>query len=254
MAIEDIIGGGLGFSGAEFLVTRGLSVGATIGVKVLQELIDKQDNFEITRDMIAAILAAESSNQEILATAGGKDPALWKLRVFSERSNPWEQYQKHPVDTSPIVNVWLDNASYDMSRSNAVSKQGSEVTYNIDVYGYGRSADVVGGGHAPGDKQGAEEAHRAARLVRNILMAAHNAYLQMRGVVGQRWLESITSFQPQQGVDALQSVSGARLALRVFLNEVSPQTSGTALEQVFVDVVRPNDGFVKAEADYDFTQ
>ena len=61
-------------------------------------LIDKQDSFEIVRDQIAAILKTEITSQIALATTAGKpNPDDWKLRIFSERANPWEQFLNGPT-------------------------------------------------------------------------------------------------------------------------------------------------------------
>ena len=141
-------------------------------------LIDKQDNFEIIRDQIAAILTTEIASQQALATAAAKDPDEWKLRIFTERSNPWEQYLNNPeADPSPIVNVWFENDKFDPSGSNIDERQKTEAVYNIDCYGYGVSEDVIAGGHKPGDREAAFEVQKALRLVRNILMAAEYTYL-----------------------------------------------------------------------------
>ena len=59
---------------------------------MISELIDKQDNFEIVRDQIAAILVNEVASQMALATAEAKDPEDWNLQIFTERSNPWEKW------------------------------------------------------------------------------------------------------------------------------------------------------------------
>ena len=72
-------------------------------------LIDKQDTFEIVRDQIATILVTEIVSQQALAVADGKDPDLWKVRIYTERSNAWEQFlEVPPVDESPICNIWYD--------------------------------------------------------------------------------------------------------------------------------------------------
>ena len=89
----------------------------------ITELIDKDDNFEVVRDKIAQILADEIANQMVLAVDGGKDPDLWKLRIFAERSAPWAQWLDDQTDESPIVNVWFDNHSVDLKASNAISRQ-----------------------------------------------------------------------------------------------------------------------------------
>lgn len=220
---------------------------------MIQSLIDKQDNFEIIRDEIAAILKLEITEQMALATAAAKDPDDWKLRIFSERSNPWEEYSGEPTDTSPIVNVWYDNSGFDPGASNTVESQKSGTIYNIDCYGYGKSTDVQGGGHNPGDKEAALEVQRALRLVRNILMASQYTYLGLRGLVWSRWPQSISVFQPQIDGRAVQQVVGARIAFRVEFNEFSPQFEGNVLELVSTKVIRAEDGEIYIEADYEYT-
>lgn len=219
---------------------------------VLATLIDKQDNVEIIRDQIAAILVAEVANQMALAILAAKDPANWKLRIFTERSNPWEQFLNDQTDRSPLVNIWVDTMSYDPKASNVMERQKTEAVYNIDCYGYGQSADLPAGGHTPGDQEASFEVQRALRLVRNILMAAENTYLQLRGLVWTRWPQSITIFQPQLGENTVQQVVGARLAFRVGFNEFSPQVVPETLELLAVDVIRAEDGEILLEADYSY--
>jgi hypothetical protein len=219
---------------------------------MISTLIDKKDTFEIIRDKIALILATEVANQMALATAGGKDPDDWKLRIFSERSNPWEQLLNEQTDRSPIINVWFDNSNFDAASSNILERQKTEGVFNIDCYGYGTSSDVPSGGHTPGDKDAALEVQKALRLVRNILMAAEYTYLGLRGAVGSRWPQSMTVFQPQSDGRQMQQIVGARLALRVVFNEFSPQVPSETLELVSVDVKRAENGEIIAEADYQY--
>jgi len=218
----------------------------------IQTLIDKQDTSEQVRDQIAAILAIEVANQMQLATDAGKDPDDWKLRIFTERSNPWEQFRDSPTDESPLVNVWYDSSFFDEGKSNTVSEQMSETIYNIDIYALGVSSDD-GDGHKPGDKEAAINCQAAIRLVRNILMASENTYLQLRGLVWQRWPQSITSFQPQQNSNTVEKIVAARIALRVRFTEHSPQYEGEALELLTTTVLRAEDGSTYFEADYDYT-
>jgi len=219
--------------------------------EVLQTLIDKQDSFEIVRDQIALILATEVSNQMSLAAAATLDPLLWKLRIFTERSNPWSQFQERDIDDeSPIVNVWYDSSTFPGPKGNTVSRQQGEVRYNLDIIAVGVSKDDAAGGHTAGDKEAALNLARAIRLVRNILMSGPNTYLQLQGtIVGQRWPESITQFQPD-GENA-KNMAAARLILRVDLNEFSPQYVGEELEEIHVDVHRAEDGEIVIAADYE---
>ena len=219
-------------------------------VTPIDALIDKRDNFEIIRDQIALIIATESASQMQLAADAGEDPDLWKLRVYTERSNPWEQLLNEQTDRSPIVNVWYDNSTFDPSSSNIMERQRSGSIFNIDLYGYGKSSED-GTGHIPGDRLAAIESHRAIRLVRNILVAAQNTYLQMRGVVGSRWIDSVTSFQPEVNGRQMQQIVASRIALRVEFNEFSPQVTGTTIDLVSIDIFRAEDGQILIEADYE---
>jgi len=224
---------------------------------VISELIDKQDTFEIVRDRIATILVTEVANQQILATAAGKDPNQWKLRVFTERANPWEQFQGGEdgvaTDGTPLVNVWYDNSNFDPGASNVVGRQKTEAIFNVDCYGYGRSANVVAGGYKAGDEEAAFEVQRALRLVRNILMAAEYTYLGLRGLVWQRSPQSVTIYQPQIDSRTVQQIVAARLSFRVTFNEFSPQVPPVTLETINTTVLRTEDGEIVIEADYDYT-
>lgn len=222
-------------------------------VNVLPSLIDKQDNFEIIGDQIAAILVAEQANQQALATVAAKDPTLWALNVYRERSDAWEQYLNDSPDETPIINIWWDNTNFDESQSNISERQKSVTTYNIDMYAYGKNqADGVGG-HKAADKTAALNLQRVVRLVRNILMASENTYLQAQGLVWQRWPQSITSFQSTQGEQPVQRVQAARMPFRVGFNEFSPQYEPTTLDLLTVNVLRAEDGSIYLEADYDYT-
>ena len=220
---------------------------------MITTLIDKQDNFEVIRDQIAAILVLEVSSQMALATAASKDPDLWKLRIFTERSNPWEQFLNEHSDKSPLVNVWYDNSNFDPRASNVMERQKTEAIFNIDCYGFGLSRDDGGTGHIPGDKDAALEVQRALRLVRNILMAATYTYLGMRGLVWSRWPLSINVFQPELDNRVMQQIVGARVALRVIFNEFSPQVVPETLEFLSIGVINADDGEILLEADYDYT-
>lgn len=224
-----------------------------MAITVITELIDKEDNFEVVRDQIALILATETASQQALATAASKDPDLWKLRVFAERSNPWEQWLNNQSDKSPIVNVWYDSGNFLKGKGDVVRRQQHDATVNIDCYGVGIASDEPAGGHNSGDKQAALEAQRALRLVRNILMAGINTNLQLPGVVGLRWPQSINVFQPQIDNRPITHIVGARLALEVSFDEVSPQFEGVTLEFLSVDITRDEDDQVIAEADFDYT-
>lgn len=219
--------------------------------QLLGFIIDKLDTFEIMRDHIAQILKDELQNQVNLADADAlADSENYKMKVYTERANPWEQYLEDKPCTTPIVNIWFDSEIFDKKGSNINERQKTVAHYNIDCYGYGKSANIPSGGHRRGDKQAAYESHRAVRLVRNILMSNINTQLQARGVVWERWIDNITSFQPQQDDRAIQHVLATRIKLAVTFNEFSPQSTHDVLEIVSVEIKRASDGEVLAQLEY----
>lgn len=219
----------------------------------IQSLIDKQDNFEIIRDQIAAILVAETASQQALATAAGEDPNEWKLRVYTERSNAFESWMNSQSDTSPIINVWYDTATAQENASNTFTRQMMSGTFNVDCYALGVSSDNQAGGHNPGDQLAHTNSHKAARLVRNILMSTEYRYLGLQGVVWKRWPRSITTRQMQLGDQSMLQVVATQLSLEVQYNEFAPGYEPTTLDLLTIDVGRASDGQIILEADYDYT-
>lgn len=221
----------------------------------IDTLIDKQDNVEIVRDQVAAILAVESAAQVALATAAGKpDPDLWALRVYQERSNIWENLPSKKDDTRPVVNIWWDSSTFDAAASNVMEQQKASATINIDCYASGQSTTDGGTGQISGDQAAAEAVQRAVRLVRNILMAAEYSYLDLRGTVSRRRVDSITMLQlRQQDSRSVEQIIAARVALRVEFNELSPQVVPVVLEYLSTQIRRTEDSELIVEADYDYT-
>lgn len=225
---------------------------------MIDTLIDKVDNVEVVRDLIGGILATEIAEQQILAVAAAQNPDDYKLRIFTERSNPWEQWLNviPSTDLSPLVNVWFESETFDPKTSDTFERQKAEAQYNIDCYAFAFSEDVIAGGHKPGDREAAFEVARAVRLVRNILRSNVNQLLLnggKNGFIWNTWINSITAFQPESdpGV-AVQNVLAMRVVLQVDFNEFSPQPIENILELVTVDVHRTEDGEIVLEADYAF--
>lgn len=219
----------------------------------LQALIDKQDAVEIVRDQIAALLKLEFTNQMALATQAGKDPTLWDVAVYSERSNPWEQILNDTQGSKMWVNVWWDASNFNKSASDPVKGQKSETVFNVDCYGSAVAADDGSTGQLPGDREAAFVMQRCVRLVRNILMAGENTYLQLRKTVWGRWINSATTFQPQMDGNAVQQAVAARLSFGVDFSEFSPQYEGQPLELLTTQVERAEDGEIIVVADFDYS-
>jgi len=219
----------------------------------IQSLIDKQDTYEVIRDQIAAILLAETTSQQALATGEGKDPDLWAFDVYVERFNPWERWQNDRSEGTPIVNVWYESDSTDLGASEMAYRQKHDGLFHVDCYARGVSKADGGTGHVPGDKAAVLEAQRVTRLVRNILMASTYTYFGLRKTVWRRFVQNRVIFQPTYNDRPVQQVMAGRLTFAVEFSEYSPQYEGETLELISAQVKRADDGKVYFTADYDVT-
>jgi hypothetical protein len=201
---------------------------------MITELMNKNDTFEIVRDKIALILAKEIQGQQNLAVTAGVNPVDYRARVFTEAVTPFQMFMNadgsndDPTDESPIINVSFDSSSFDKRAGSTVNRQKSSTNYNIDCYGWGMAQAERCGGSTMGGTLANFAVQRALKIVRNILMSAEYVTLEMDGVVWDRWVDSITAFQPLIDNRPAINIVGARLAFNVNFNEF-------------------------AEADYDYT-
>lgn len=221
--------------------------------QVLQALIDKLDTFEIVRDQIAAIILAETANQQQKALAAGKDKRLWALRVFTERNGTcWHHFtsggdvddDQLVIDQTPIVNVWHAEHGFDRKKSPPSGDQVSDGTFHIDIYGCGIATDTSEG-HDPGELLAAREVERAYRLIRNTLASPINENLQLLGTVGDRWIKSFKT-QPINTAESakpqLENVAIGRIELEVSFLEYAPEYQGVTIENIAGTVLRKETG------------
>lgn len=235
-------------------------------------LLNKRDGWEIVRDQIGAILFANAA-QQVIDAAGEPDPQIYALDVFLERYNPWEQNLNVDIEEAPgttrvpVVNVWFTSGDFDRSAGGSSGKSVRHTAnFYIDCVGFGIARDDPAG-HVPGDLDAVLSANRAVRQCRNYLMMGQNHQLQLGAAeqkldppppdfgvsVWDRWVTSISAFQPEQGENSETQVAGMRLVLQVGLSETSPELTGAPLELVSLTVVRSSDGKILALADYDYT-
>jgi hypothetical protein len=208
-------------------------------------LIDKLDTVEIVRNIIATILLEESAQQQELAAQAAQDSNLWKLRVFTERTNPWAEWIAAPdqesIDATPIVAVNFVRETFDKSKSDLFSRQQADAQFHLDVFGYGIST-ATETGHTPGDEKASLEAHRAVRLVRNILMSPYYVELGYPSLVGERFVESAERFPPEDSEQFFPNVVGIRITLGVNLVETVGQITGEDCESFFITIERQETG------------
>jgi hypothetical protein len=222
----------------------------------IQTLIDKQDSIEIVRDRIGALLKIESVNQMAIATAASRDPEQWDLRVFTECFRIIEQYLNADDDLYPVplVCVSTQGANLDESKSTAVGRTVYRGRFAVDCYAAGHSqADGVDK-HIPGDLDAALNRDRAARLVRNILMATDNRKLQLEDIVwGNLIVKGYDFPEPTVEAHSTQDVRAVRFLVEVVYNETAPQPVAGTLEDARIDIRRDEiTGEIIAQARYDY--
>jgi hypothetical protein len=219
--------------------------------------ITEQDVFEVVGLQIAAILELESLGQQQMAKAEGDDPAGLKLRVFYESSNPiadWlmQPQQGQPFDTSPIVHVHFDRDTFPKSKGAPHGRTHADGVWNIDCYGYGITQAFGASEQKTGAQQAMIERNRAARLVRNILMAGHYQCLALPSIVGSSWFASRQAGDLSDDELPSQHVKPIRLQFEVgYLERLTPQIQPVELQVIGVTIKRDGSGQLITYAEVD---
>jgi len=221
-------------------------------------LIDKQDNFELVRDEIAAILSVETVNQQALAILAEKDPELWKFDVYKERSRIWESLTIVEAPVAPVINVWFESENFAGDQSfNALLQTAEPGIFNIDIFTVALNEKNVGDGYISADRQSVMDAQRIVRLIRNILFSVpvdttepgnDYKYLNLRGVVGHRKINNVVMFQPDYDKQAV-TIAAARIVMGVKYIENSLEAANNPLELLQTDLTTTTGGQVICEFD-----
>jgi hypothetical protein len=220
--------------------------------QLLQSLTTGRDQFETIGDLIAQILANEIANQRALAVAAGEPSGDWAVAVYREAASPWEFFTEDPT-LPPVVSIRF--ARFDMlPAETTITQQIGTAQYFLDFAAAGL-AEGSADGQTPGDFSAAVRVQQAVRLIRRILCASINQYLQARGSVGWRRVTSFEMFQPPQLTTTKPPwdfVAAARLILEVKIRETSPEYEAPDLEQIFVALKKGQDGAILAQMDYTY--
>lgn len=222
------------------------------------ELIDKQDNFELVRNEIAAILAAETVNQQALAVLAGKNPELWKFDVYIERARIWESLTELEEPVAAVVSIYFESEDFARDQSyNALLQTADPGIFNIDIFTTALNQKNVGDGYITADRAAILDCQRVIRLIRNILFSVpadstqpgqDYTFLNMRGVVGYRRVQSVVQFQPDYKKQAVV-LAAARIALAVKYIETALEGPDQPFELLQVEATTTTDGQVIIQFD-----
>jgi len=231
---------------------------------LITELIEGPDGHEVVTAAIGAALVTEIAEQQVLAVNDGKNPEAWRADVYTNRMKSFDT-RVEGDDLAPIINVWFQSGNYEKQGSTVRAMRG-DGTWNIDIYGFGKSTrNTDNGGQEAGDKAAKDAADHWLGLVRRILMSAQYTYLgSPRANTGPdpsllnqfcygRWVESITAFQPELETRAAITCVGSRVALGVHYLVDSPQLAGTVFEILSSKVYREEDGRLLVALDTDIS-
>ena len=223
----------------------------------INALIDKQDNNEIVRDQIAAILAIEIDCQKDLAKIADKNPIDWDIDIYVERLRPWEILSDgngEEISQTPLVNISFDNDVFDNKGSDSVGHQKVKGTFFLDCYTHKNTYKDGSGIIQQGDELTSKESDKIARLVRNILMADIYTYLQIRDIVSRRNILKREKFIPSDREGRFfENVIATRITFEVDYDEFSPQTAGEDLELLINRCEIKEDGSIYFDSQFDLT-
>jgi len=217
----------------------------------LTDLIDLSSNpIQLVIDKVSEILVNETANQQSLATAEGKDPELYKFRVFADRFNPFDNMRE---DRTPLVSIKESDDSKKLSVSGNHGKQQKLLTLNIDCFGVGK-AEQTAEGHRPADLDASQDCRRLANLVNKILKADINENLQLdRKIVNSVNIVSEQYLEPDFDSRQLGPVVVKRITLQCNVMDLPEINHGVELQCILVDIERSDSGEIYASCEYDYT-
>ncbi|MCL2093817.1 MAG: hypothetical protein FWH12_06445 [Treponema sp.] len=172
------------------------------------ELEEAQDNVEIVRDQLAAILSLELQNQFELAKNEGKPTADYDIKIYVENSRPYDTIDDEAVS---LVNIVLQEVTTPHGNPR-MGAQKSQAIFHLYCTANGNTT-----GDFRDDQSASFRAWRIMRLVRRILMSEQYTYLGMRKTVTSRTITKMEAGTPN--VQAAQAFTVIRAHLEVQYTE-----------------------------------
>lgn len=173
-------------------------------MSILIEAIPEQ-NFELVRDQIAAIIKDEVANQAVLQP---NEEALQNVSIFVDR------LAKVNKSELPLINIFLDIGNF---QNQDVEAQDGIYIFNIDIYFSGKSSS----NEARGDTKSLRNLQRLAGVVRAIIQSVKYITLGLeKPSVLHRSIKNLIITDPTSSQDGI-NVSQGRLTLEVRMVEIA---------------------------------
>lgn len=196
-------------------------------ITLINTQILEQSSAELVRDRMAEILKLNLEAQKQLADEAEK--SMFCIPVFVEASRPWEQLRDKGEST--VLNVTFNNDTIDPSRSSSVSTRTYRGIFYVDCIASARSRP-----QEPGDRRASFLAQRAARIVNAILASPLYTYLELRGLVHNRTIQSRDMLTPSEKT-AVENIAACRVTVEVVYSEFGAAQINDFIETLSVEIL-----------------
>lgn len=208
-------------------------------ITLINTPISEQTTAETIRDRIAEILKLNLVEQKELADPENKK--LFKVPVFVEAARPWEQLRE--ANDSALINVSFNNDTIEASRSSSISTRAYRGTFYIDCI-----ASAKGRSQERGDQRASFSVQRLAGIVTAIMASPLYTYLEMRGVVHNRTIQSRDMLTPSEKT-AVENIAACRVTIETLYNEYGAAQEKETIETISVTILSET-GEVLTVAEY----
>lgn len=198
---------------------------------MINERFKNSDNIEIIRDQLSSIIIEEMENQYKLAKEENDPEAEdYNLTVYLENDESLQAGGDN--DNFPLMNISLESVNTDNSSS--VNKSIKKARFFLDCYQCGNYFGRLAG------KNASLKSWKLARCVRRILESDFYTYLNLRGIVSQIQIQSMTGGYPSGIIESSVQVAAVRIILEVKFDASAPMAIGPEIENLPVIVTDEN--------------
>lgn len=189
----------------------------------IDKILTARDSTEIVLEKIGSILKIEIENQKALLKEAEIEDKDFNISVFVENASAWQiQTEEDEESPVPVINVTFDR--YNTDGEDGTDSRLRKATFFIDCYACGNF-----GGEGFASRTAKVKSLKVARIARNILEAAVYRYLDMRGLVIEKHIVSMTAGASPPNESSI-FVACERIDFEVTYYEDAPQMNGEEMD------------------------